>query len=628
MCGNKLLFILFLSLVIISNTLANDTSSNAIFYAKRARLLTDSNIELAQKLAENSIKLARMQADTQSLAICYYSYGLVFHEKGNLNKALKLYEKSVEFAIRANDFETLNLVYNNIGVIYRVNGLLDIAEDYMMRSLEFAKIINDTTGMIYGFSNLANIYALTENYYKASKFYEQAFSFAETQKEQYQIAYIQNNLGYVNFLNANYEIAEKYYLDALSIFINEGFASGEQSVLNRIAELKLETEDYNSALFYIKKSEGFIDENSSLDIIDETYTLAYNIHKSLNNAELALNYFELGAAVRDSMENKELREYMAEIESVYENEKLKNENELKTERLKRQRNSLRLVSVLASFIFLSAMLLFIQIVQKNRYNKRLNEQNSIISEQNKIINESIDYAAHILSKGMVNDKIPDSLIADSFVIYKPRDRVGGDFYRIFSFANTCLIAVADCTGHGVAGGFLSTLSNQFLERAIDKFGIDCPGKIMQEINRQYCNYFNKTDKTINESMDISLLLLRQNQPALFSGNKQRLWVLKDKRITEYRGDNAYLGYNIQASFSEQIIEYEKGSKMFLFTDGYADQFGGDNNSKFKYPAFKNLLIETDNMNATSTQKKLHEAHNDWRSNKLQTDDILIIGVFC
>lgn len=306
MCGNKLLFILFLSLVIISNTLANDTSSNAIFYAKRARLLTDSNIELAQKLAENSIKLARMQADTQSLAICYYSYGLVFHEKGNLNKALKLYEKSVEFAIRANDFETLNLVYNNIGVIYRVNGVLDMAEDYMMRSLEFAKIINDTTGMIYGFSNLANIYALTENYYKASKFYEQAFSFAETQKEQYQIAYIRNNLGYVNFLNANYEIAEKYYLDALSIFINEGFASGEQSVLNRIAELKLETEDYNSALFYIKKSEGFIDENSSLDIIDETYTLAYNIHKSLNNAELALNYFELGAAVRDSMENKEL----------------------------------------------------------------------------------------------------------------------------------------------------------------------------------------------------------------------------------------------------------------------------------------------------------------------------------
>ena len=151
---------------------------------------------------------------------------------------------------------------------------------------------------------------------------------------------------------------------------------------------------------------------------------------------------------------------------------------------------------------------------------------------------------------------------------------------------------------------------------------------MQEINRQYCNYFNKTDKTINESMDISLLLLRHNQPALFSGNKQRLWLLKDKRITEYRGDNVYLGYNRQAGFSEQIIEYEKGSKMFLFTDGYADQFGGDNNGKYKYPAFKNLLIETDNMNATSTQKKLHEAHNDWRSNKLQTDDILIIGVFC
>jgi serine phosphatase RsbU (regulator of sigma subunit) len=628
MCYNKLFFVSLLFLLFVSRIFASDTLNNAILYADKARLLTDTNIELAHKLAENSLKLAKMQKDTPALAICYYSYGVVLHENGNFNKALKLYEKSVDYAIVADDFETLNLVYNNMGVIYRLTGLTDMAEEYLMKSYEYAQLINDTTGMIYGLSNLANTYALNQDYYKADSFYKQALSIAEAKKEAYQIAYIQNNLGYVNFLNSDFTIAETYYLNALKLFVNEEYKYGEHSVLNRLSELYLETEYFKLSLFYIEQAEGLIDVNTSFNIAEETYNLAYNIHKSLSNTDQALKYFELSSALRDSMENKELKEYVAELESVYENEKLKNENALKSERLERQRNTLRLLSVLASFILLSAILLFLQIVQKTRFNKRLNEQNKIISKQNQTINDSIDYAAHILSKGMLNDKIPKSLVNDSFVMYKPRDRVGGDFYRIFCSGNICLIAVADCTGHGVAGGFLSTLSNQFLEKSIEKFGIDYPGKIMQDINRQFFNYFNNSANSVNESMDISLLLLKNNEPAIFSANKQRLWVLKDKIIKEYRGDNAYLGYIFEGSFNEQIIEFEKGSKLFLFTDGYADQFGGKNNGKLKYQAFKNIIIETYDMDSDLTHNKLQSEHNKWRSNRNQTDDILVLGLFC
>ncbi|MDY0160304.1 MAG: tetratricopeptide repeat protein [Bacteroidales bacterium] len=625
----KFAFSILFVLLFVGGLSSVDTVKTPIVYAEKARQLIETNINLSQKYAETALDIAIIKADTQSIAICYYSLGVVYHETGNLNKALKQYEKAVDYAKISSDYITLNLIYNNIGVIYRLTGYIDMATDYLEKSYDYAKLTGDTLGMIYGLSNLANTYATNSFYDKANYYFKQALELAKLNESQIvEIASIENNLGYVNFLNDKFDIAELHYLEALYLFEEAAYLHGEHLVLNRLGELNYKLQNYYSALQFVEKAEKLINENTGLDIIKETYDLIYKINKSLNKTDKALKYFELSKAISDSIETKELKEHIAELESIYENEKLKSDNELKSERIKRQRNSLRLLTILGSFVLLSLILLLKQIIQKNRFNKVLNNQNKLISDQNKTINESIDYAAYILNKGTLNNNNFKQLIYKSFVFYKPKAKVGGDFYRLFHSNNQSLIVVADCTGHGVAGGFLSTLSNQFLERSIDKTGISSPCKTLEELNRLFYKYFNSKGSSVNESMDISLLLLNEGGTAIFAGNKQRLWILKNKTITEYRGNNVYIGYDLKTNFNEQIIKYDKGSKFFLFTDGYADQFGSENNTKMKYPLFKQLIIDTDKMDENSTNEYLQTAHKNWMGEKPQTDDILVMGVFC
>lgn len=625
----KFAFSILFVLIFVGRLSSVDTVKTPIVYAEKARQLIETNINLSQKYAETALDIAIIKADTQSIAICYYSLGVVYHETGNLNKALKQYEKAVDYAKISSDYITLNLIYNNIGVIYRLTGYIDMATDYLEKSYDYAKLTGDTLGMIYGLSNLANTYATNSYYDKANYHFKQALELAKLNESQIvEIASIENNLGYVNFLNDKFDIAELHYLEALNLFEEAAYLHGEHLVLNRLGELNYKVQNYYSALQFVEKAEKLINENTGLDIIKETYDLIYKINKSLNKTDKALKYFELSNAISDSIETKELKEHIAELESIYENEKLKSDNELKSERIKRQRNSLRLLTILGSFVLLSLILLLKQIIQKNRFNKVLNNQNKLISDQNKTINESIDYAAYILNKGTLNNNNFKQLAYKSFVFYKPKDKVGGDFYRLFHSNNQSLIVVADCTGHGVAGGFLSTLSNQFLERAIDKTGISSPCKTLEELNLLFYKYFNSKGSSVNESMDISLLLLNEGGTAIFAGNKQRLWILKNKTITEYRGNNVYIGYDLKTNFNEQIVKYDKGSKFFLFTDGYADQFGSENNTKMKYPLFKQLIIDTDKMDENSTNLYLQAAHKNWMGEKPQTDDILVMGVFC
>jgi len=152
----KFAFSILFVLLFVGGLSSVDTVKTPIVYAEKARQLIETNINLSQKYAETALDIAIIKADTQSIAICYYSLGVVYHETGNLNKALKQYEKAVDYAKISSDYITLNLIYNNIGVIYRLTGYIDMATDYLEKSYDYAKLTGDTLGMIYGLSNLAN----------------------------------------------------------------------------------------------------------------------------------------------------------------------------------------------------------------------------------------------------------------------------------------------------------------------------------------------------------------------------------------------------------------------------------------------------------------------------------------
>jgi serine phosphatase RsbU (regulator of sigma subunit) len=626
MIKKGLLFIAILSLDLFSYG-SNIYDSVAIQYAELARTLSDSNLSRSFKYAESAIELAVINADTAALAVCWYSMGVVYHEANDFNNALDSYQKSIVFAGVCNDNYTLNLVNNNIGVIYRSQGAPEVARKYYYESLHYAESLHDTVGMIYGLSNLGSSYAAMGLYLKAESYYTKALKLAKIlNTDKAQIGYIENNLGYINFLNGDCHQAILYYNRALQVFSEVNYIHGHHAVLNRIAELKLAINQYDSALFYVALADAQIDENTEISLAEETYRIYYQIYKLLNDTEQALVYYELSNTLIDSIENKDLQEYITEMQSKYELSKLEFQNELKTEQVNKQIIFIWSLCILVVLVLVIIVILVKQNIQKTFFNRLLNKQNQIISNQHHTITESIDYAAFILSKGMHNAEIPQKLCAESFVLFEPRDRVGGDFYRIINNVGASLIVVADCTGHGVAGGFLATLSNQFLEKAISEFGILSPARIIESVNQQFVKYFEGNDSSINESLDISLLLIKEDKNLVFAANRQRLWVLRVGEIIEYKGDSCYIGYQQSVTVCEHEIRAIKGDKCFLFTDGYGDQFGETSSKKLKYPAFKQLILDTADLPAAKTKEYLINAHKSWKGAVKQTDDILIVGL--
>lgn len=602
--------------------------NNALNYAKQARELSDSNINQSLVLAQHALRLANIENDSTVLATCWYSLGLAYQSANNYNKAIKAYETAIMFAENSNDYLTLNFVHNNLGVIYRKQESLDLAKSHYASALKYNQLDRDTTSMIYTLTNIGCVCASKTDYIEATEYFSDALILAKTQKEtSFQQAYIENNLGYIYYLKEEFSEALPHYTKAKKLFSEINNTQQLHAVYNRIAELNIAILKIDSALYYIQLAESIIGPSSEPSIKQETYYLSYKIHKQLGSGEVALKYFEKSNSILDSIENEELQHFITEMETRYKHDILQNENELQFTKLGKQKLMIWSLTGLTLLIISITLLLILQIIRKNRFTKKLNEQNQIITEQHSTITESVDYAAYILKKAQNTKQIPNKYCTDSFVWLQPRDKVGGDFYRIFTSSNECLLAIADCTGHGVAGGFLSTLSNQFLERSIDYCSISKPLEIIQNMNSLFMSYFeNQNTLTLQESLCISLLKFDGTDKLLFAGNKQRVWHLHNNEITEYKGNNQYIGHHLEIESTPQIISVEKGDKIFVFTDGYADQFGEANNKKLKYQNFRNIIKETSLLTAKETKAHLIASHTQWRGNLKQTDDILIAGI--
>ncbi len=257
------------------------------------------------------------------------------------------------------------------------------------------------------------------------------------------------------------------------------------------------------------------------------------------------------------------------------------------------------------------------------------EQKNIIEAKNKDITDSIRYAKRIQETILPRDAYIREHMADSFILYKPKDIVSGDFYWVNQKFDKLFFSAIDCTGHGVPGALVSIVAHANLQRSVLLFNCTTPSEILEQLNIGVQESFSKDDEeNMKDGMDIALCALdRANNKLEFAGANNPMYLVRKGVLTEIKGNKQPIGhYIVNEKFVNHVIDVEKGDMVYLFSDGYADQFGGEKNKKFGYKRLKELLAFIHNLSMSEQKEILNTTIEKWRSEEDQLDDICVIGV--
>jgi serine phosphatase RsbU (regulator of sigma subunit) len=261
--------------------------------------------------------------------------------------------------------------------------------------------------------------------------------------------------------------------------------------------------------------------------------------------------------------------------------------------------------------------------------QQVTESRDLIYEQNKALTDSIYYALRIQKAVLPPLSSFDEFFEDNFILYKPCNIVSGDYYFYLSRGSNHVIAVGDCTGHGVPAGFLSMLGIAFLGEIIGRHNTLQPNILLEEMRQKFISSLRQTGKLSDsaDGMDMAICVINTDEKAIhFSGAYSQMLILRDGEMMEINGDKSPVGFHMEyLPFTKHTYNYKKGDKFYLFTDGYQDQFGGIERKKFGKRRFKELIREIHSHPLNKQKAILERKFNNWRNDFDQIDDILIIG---
>lgn len=258
------------------------------------------------------------------------------------------------------------------------------------------------------------------------------------------------------------------------------------------------------------------------------------------------------------------------------------------------------------------------------------EQKKVIEEKNNDITASIRYAKRIQVAILPPDEFVKNYLPKTFVLFKPKDIVSGDFYWLSDKKDKVLFAAVDCTGHGVPGAFMSIVGHNLLDQIVAEQGLTKPSEILDALNKSVSDTLRQTHTDdVKDGMDIALCAFdRKTKQFEYAGAFNPLWLIRNGMIIETKADKFPIGnlkIGEQKKFSNHTIQLLEGDTLYIFSDGYADQFGGPNGKKLKYSVFKNMLLSIQHLSMEEQGEYLNKAIEEWKGPLEQVDDILVIG---
>lgn len=646
------------------NILLQSKDQNILIKAKKFTARASSNIGSVFKDQGEYIKALdfyfvslKMNEDidnNEGQAGVLGNIGIVYHSQSNYPKALDYYFKSLK-----KNKETGNRGYqanglNNIGILYQEQKDYPKALEYNFKALKINEEIGNKNGQASNFHNIGMIYSSQNNYSKSLDYLFKALKInEETGDKNYQASNLEGiglvykekgdsamEKGILNLaISEKYQKALEYYFKALKLNEEMEVKKGQVGNLNNISSVYIILKKYREAEKHLNQASILSAELNSLDVKQTLNLLFSNLYSKTNRPEKALYHFKEYIIYRDSVSNVANAKAIFQKEMQFNYEKkaaadsLENlkKVEIHKAELKLQKNKqyalyggLALVIIFAGFMYNR-----FKITQKQKV--VIESQKHVVEEAHKEITDSINYAERLQRSLMASNQLLNKNLDNYFIYFNPKEAVSGDFYWASQLhnGNFCLVA-ADSTGHGVPGAIMSMLNmNSLKESVIENL---CEPHLILNQTRNIVIETLANDGSKEggkDGMDAALIVFdQQKTKAEFSLANNPLWLIRNRELIEYKADKMPIGKHDKQdqSFTKHELLLEKGDTIYIFTDGYADQFGGEKGKKFMYKPLKELLLSIQGNTMNDQKEVLNQRFIEWKGDLEQVDDVCVIGI--
>jgi serine phosphatase RsbU (regulator of sigma subunit) len=566
--------------------------------------------------------------------IAYFSFALADYETA-VHHSLK----SVEFAEKAGNVKLKGYGYNILGLIFSEKTPPDLERslEYFLLSEKLIIPLNipRSSGLVY--LRIGKVLALLDRFEESERYLKKAIRIGDSAKIVVVKKWALETYGTLLGRMGKKEQAISVLTEALKISEQAGDFNGYASTAFQLSSAYKANGDQRAAARYSDSAMVKAEKAGLLAIVCNASKLRSQIFEDDGDFRNALIYFKKYKVILDSISKKESVKNLEEMEQKFKNQKQAKELVEKEKELIKQRSDTERQQAIKNYFIAGALVLALFLViayrgyrNKQRSERLLQEKNHLIEEKNKEILDSINYAKRIQSAIIPSSKIVSTHLPNNFILYKPKDIVAGDFYWLQQHTDTVLFAAADCTGHGVPGAMVSVVCNNALNRSIREFEIYEPGKILDKTRELILEEFEKSEEDVKDGMDISLCALSFRERTLFwSGANNPLWILRKDgmEVEEIKPNKQPIGKYADAKpFTTHKISLNEGDTIYVFTDGYQDQFGGEKGKKFKAAKLKELFISMKGEPMKIQKEKINETFEKWKGDLEQVDDVCIIGV--
>ncbi len=579
---------------------------------------------------------------TQSydLAGCLTNIGSNYYQKGDINNALNYYDKALKMMETIKNFSGAGSVLHNMAAVYIETGDTTNHISSLEKSMTYFERSDDQSRIAQVLSSLGRAYS-TKDLKKAIDYYQKSQKLAE--KGGYKNIIADNYLGlaYIYDKQGDYQQALEYVEKSLKLKEETGSEMGQATALIRFGSTYFKMGNVAKAAEYGEKGLKMAQENGFPGPARLGAELLKNVYEKQHNYEKAFKMYNLYIQMKDSLNNKETRKAVVKQQLKHEYEKkaaadsVKVAEEQKITAVKFKQEQTQRYALYGGLLLIGLFAVFMfnrfKVTQKQKQiievkSKETEEQKVIIEEKQKEIVDSINYAKRIQYSLLAHEDLLKANLPEHFVFFKPKDIVSGDFYWATKKGTSFYIAVCDSTGHGVPGAFMSLLNISFLNEAINEKNIVQPNEIL-----------NHTRQRLIENMEggkdgMDAILVRFDTSAgktniTYAAANNEPVLVKQGAFTELPKDKMPVGKGEKnESFTLQTIEAEKGDILYLYTDGFADQFGGPKGKKFKYKTLNELLVKHAAMDMNAQSLALNENFINWKRELEQVDDVCVVGI--
>jgi len=592
-------------------------------------LYYDSNFSSVNSVLEKELENCRINKNLDAEALIRHLFTYSYFEKGDFARGQKEYALVMELFPSVKSHDIRAQIYNFEAFINSHQGNFEKAFHNAFACIKESELALDKKNRYWGTYTLGVLYFDLKDYVNAEKCYSQAAENFKLYGNDYGVARSETGLSSIYIQLEKYGEAERLLQRSLEFYKDEEILSGQSRSLNDLGAIFTKTQKYDAALdcFYraleIRKetshAQGIattLNEISELLLIQKKYTevekylaeakeacekinnkaklyrthlLFSQLYRNTDRPWKALEHYETYDALKTEVIGETANNKIKELQTRAATEKAEKEAEI--ERLR-------------------------HVELKHAYD--------LIEEKNKEITDSIQYAKKIQYTLLANDELLNNNLADYFILFKPKDIVSGDFYWSAKKENKFYLAVCDSTGHGVPGAFMSLLNTSFLNEAIMEKNILAPNEVLNYVRDKLIENISKEDQ--QDGMDGALVCVEGNKITYAAAYNAPV-LIRNKELIELEADKIPVGKGERSlSFRSFEFEMQKDDVLFVFTDGYADQFGGPRGKKFKYKQLQELLLKNYKLSMKEQKGILDEVLEQWKGDLEQVDDVLVVGL--